>query len=67
MLWRHKTPRHLDESVVFKYVGSRKKVTRTTYFTVLDTFVVELGNCFDDKNLIYMCSGLGKRVTWEVT
>ena len=59
---KRKPPQHLDDSVVFESTGSREPTSTsvsntlkiTFYFPTLDTFLAELNNRFDDKNLSIM-------------
>ncbi len=57
---KRKRPSHLHESVILETVGSRndpgtsEELKIHFYFPVLDGFISELGNRFNDKNLMIM-------------
>ena len=59
---KRKAPRYLNDSVVLESTGSRERTSLNPresykidhYFPILDTFLAELGNHFDSKNLNIM-------------
>ena len=57
---RRSSPQHLDSSVILESPGSKEPLLfseqykKELYFLILDAFITELSNCFDDKNVSVM-------------